>query len=157
MRKRELWLRTIAWFKLVKGGLLLITALGLLSLLHQDVAIVIEKWIRALRFDPENRFAHALLIKAGLWDDRSLKMAGAATFAYAALFLTEGTGLLLRRRWAEYLTAIATGAFIPFELYILFQEATVMRGLLLAFNAAIVWYLVARLKHKRSSVPQIAP
>jgi len=133
----------------MKGGLLLIAALGLGSLLHKDVAMVIEKWIRALRFDPEDKLARALLAKVGPWDDRSLEIVGAGTLVYAALFLTEGVGLLLRKRWAEYLTAIATGSFIPFELYILFQERTVTKGLLLAINVAIVWYLIARLKRPK--------
>jgi uncharacterized membrane protein (DUF2068 family) len=150
---REPWLRLIGWFKIVKGVLLLITVLGLVSLLHRDVATVIEKWIRTLRFDPENKFAHALLAKVGPWDDHSREIVGAGTLAYAALFLTEGIGLLLRERWAEYLTAIATGSFIPFELYILFHEATVMKGLLLAVNVAIVWYLIARLKRSRAAAP----
>lgn len=150
-RKREPWLRLIAWFKIMKGGLLLITALGLVSLLHKDVALVVEKWIRAFRFDPENKLAHALLAKVGPWDDHSLEIVGAGTLVYAAMFLTEGIGLLLRKRWAEYLTVIATGSFIPFELYILFQERTVMKGLLLAINVAIVWYLIARLRRPRAA------
>ncbi len=41
-------------------------------------------------------------------DDRKLKAIGAGTFFYAALLLTEGIGLLLRRRWAEYFTVIVT-------------------------------------------------
>jgi uncharacterized membrane protein (DUF2068 family) len=150
-RERDPWLHFIAWFKIVKGALLLITALGLLTLLHQDVAKVIEKWIQALRFDPENKFAHAMLAKVGAWDDHGLKVVSAGTSAYAALFLTEGTGLLLRKRWAEYLTAIATGSFVPIEVFVLFREATVVKTLLLACNVAIVWYLVARLKRPRAA------
>lgn len=148
-RERDPWLRSIAWYKLVKGTLLLITALGLLSLVHQDVARVIEKWIRALRFDPENRFLRDLLAKVGLWNDHYLELLSAGTLAYAALFFTEGIGLLLRKRWAEYLTTIATGSFVPFELYILFHEVTFMKVLLLAVNAAIVWYMIARLRRPR--------
>ncbi|HUZ88000.1 MAG TPA: DUF2127 domain-containing protein [Candidatus Baltobacterales bacterium] len=34
---------------------------------------------------------------------------------YALLEGTEGVGLALRRRWAEYLTVIATGILIPYE------------------------------------------
>ena len=44
-----------------------------------------------------------------------LKLATAGAFAYAALFITEGTGLLMRKRWAHWLTIIATlgGLVIP--------------------------------------------
>jgi len=120
-------------------------------LLHQDVASVIEKWTRALRFDPDNKFTRELLAKVGLWNDHNVELVSAATLAYAALFLTEGIGLLRRRRWADYLTTIATGSFIPFEIYVLFHEATVTKGLLLAINVAIVWYMIARLRRPRVS------
>ena len=36
---------------------------------------------------------------------------------YAELFLTEGIGLWLEQRWAEWLTVIITSALIPIEIY----------------------------------------
>ena len=39
------------------------------------------------------------------------------TVAYTAVVLAEGTGLWLRRAWAEWLTVLATGSLIPFELW----------------------------------------
>jgi hypothetical protein len=43
---------------------------------------------------------------------------------YAGLLLTEGLGLLLRKRWAEYLTIITTAGLIPIELYEMSRRAT---------------------------------
>ena len=63
---------------------------------------------------------------------------------YAALEATEGVGLLLRRRWAEYLTVIATGIGIPFELLELVQRLTAVRVGALAVNVAVVLYLAWR-------------
>ena len=106
------WLRLIALFKLIKGMLLVAAGIGALRLLHRDVADVVERWIDVLRVDPDNRFIHSVLVKVLTVNDRSLKEISAGTFAYAALFLTEGTGLLLRKRWAQYFTIIVTGSFL---------------------------------------------
>lgn len=139
-----IWL--IAFFKLVKGLLLLVVGVGALSLLHKDVAGQMGHWIGLLRVDPENHYIHLLLMKLGLVDDRKLKEIGAGTFFYAALLLTEGAGLFLRKRWAAYLTAIATGSFIPLEIYELVRSASLVKIVVIAINVAIVWYLVDRVR-----------
>ena len=65
---------------------------------------------------------------------------------FAAIFLTEGIGLLLRRHWAEYLAVIATASFLPLELYELFHRVRPTRVVIVAANLAIVVYLIARLR-----------
>src|SRR5436190_10053485 len=90
-------LRIIAVFKLVKGVLLLVLAVGALRLLHQDLAQVLTRWLNDLRIDPGNKYAAALLTKAGLLNERTLGLLGWLTFGYAALFLTEGMGLYLKK------------------------------------------------------------
>jgi len=71
------------------------------------------------------------------------------TFVYAAVFLVEGTGLLLRKRWAEYLTTIVTASFVPFELYEMAHTPSVLKAAGIALNVAIVVYLIVRLRQKR--------
>ncbi len=139
-----LWL--IGGFKLAKGLLLLVVGVGVLRLLHRDVADVLASWIAQLHVDPENRYVDRALSAALSLDDRRLKQISVGTFAYAALLLTEGAGLLLRQRWAEYLTVIVTGSFIPLELYELAKRITLTRLTVIGINVAIVWYLVARLR-----------
>src|SRR5690242_7572790 len=46
-----------------------------------------------------------------------LRALSVGTFIYAGLLATEGTGLLLRKRWAEYFTIITTAGFIPLGVY----------------------------------------
>jgi len=142
----------IGALKLFKGLLLLLLAFGSLHLLHRDIAETLSPIIAELHIDPENRhFARAL---ASIWalDDRALKRIGAGAFFYAALLSTEGIGLLLRQRWAEYFTVLVTGSFVPLELYELARRATVTRLLVLAINVAIVWYLVAHIASTRAAV-----
>ncbi|HSS62356.1 MAG TPA: DUF2127 domain-containing protein [Candidatus Limnocylindrales bacterium] len=64
--------------------------------------------------------------------------------AYAALEGTEGIGLAMRRRWAEYLTVIATGILIPYEAYEVIAHPTLFKVGALALNLAVVGYLAYR-------------
>jgi uncharacterized membrane protein (DUF2068 family) len=139
----------IALFKLLKGLLLVSVGIGAVKLLHRDVADTVMHWINVLRVDPDNRLIHSLLTKV-LWvSPNQLKALSAGTFIYAGLLLTEGTGLLLRKRWAEYFTIITTAGLIPLELYELARHFTAVKVLVLAVNVAIVVYLVVRVRHGR--------
>ena len=63
---------------------------------------------------------------------------------YAALEATEGVGLAMRRRWAEYLTVIATGILIPYEAYEVVVHVTLLKVGALLLNLAVVGYLAYR-------------
>jgi uncharacterized membrane protein (DUF2068 family) len=142
------WILLIAVFKLIKGVLLVAAGIGALRLLHKDVADVVEHWINVLRLDPDNRFIHALMAKVWSVDDRTLEEISAGTFCYAALFLTEGTGLLLGKRWARYFTIIVTGSFLPLEVYELMRQASVAKTVVILLNVAIIGYLAVGLRRE---------
>lgn len=55
---------------------------------------------------------------------------------------TEAIGLWKERRWAEYLTVVATAGFVPLEVHELLDRVTVLRVLALAINIALVVWLV---------------
>ena len=145
-RHRDWGLLIIAIFKLVKGVLLLIVGIGALTLIHKDVAELAARLVDHFRVDPNNTHVHSLLTKLGVVDARRLEEISAGTFFYSALLLTEGTGLLLKKRWAEYFTVIVTASFIPMEIYELVKRVTFTRTCLIVVNLAIVWYLVKRLR-----------
>ena len=147
-RNNGLWI--IAIFKLAKGLLLLAVGMGALTLLHKDAADVVAQWVDVLRVDPDNRYLHGLLAKLTILDQRKLEEISAGAFFYSGLMLTEGIGLLLRKHWAEYLTAIATASFIPLEIYELAKRLSMAKLAVIGLNALVVWYLVARLRRERS-------
>ena len=64
---------------------------------------------------------------------------------YAVLEGAEGIGLLLHRRWAEYLTVVATGLLMPPEVYEIAQKPNALRVAVLVVNVAILVYLIAKL------------
>jgi len=135
-------------FKLFTGGSLLIVSLGLLRYLHRDLRHAIHHFIDLFRVDPENRYVAALLAKLGLVNDRHLKELAGLAAIYAALYLVEGSGLLLRKRWAEWLTVIATGSFVPVEVYEIARQCSISRIALLIGNLAIVFYLIWVIRQK---------
>jgi uncharacterized membrane protein (DUF2068 family) len=89
-------------------------------------------------------------------DDQKLKELGAGTFCYAALFITEGTGLLLRKRWAKYLTIIVTTSFLPLEFFELMRSPGLGKAMLIPLNVAIVIYLILRRNDEPRSPKQPA-
>ena len=54
----------------------------------------------------------------------------------------EAVGLWRERRWAEYLTALATAGFLPLEVHELLKRVTILRVSALVVNVAILVYLV---------------
>jgi uncharacterized membrane protein (DUF2068 family) len=139
----------IGLFKLLKAVLLIIVGIGALRLLHKDVADTVAHWIDVLRVDPDNRFIHRILAKVFAATPAQLKTLSVGTFFYAALLMTEGTGLLLRKHWAEYFTVVTTAALVPLEIYELVERFTMAKTIVLVVNVAIVWYLLIRLRRRR--------
>jgi len=78
----------------------------------------------------------------GTFNHTTLLAIGA--IVYALLEGTEGVGLAMRRRWAEYLTVIATGILIPYEAYEVIHKITLFKVGALLLNVAVVGYLAYR-------------
>ena len=144
-------LQLIAAFKLLKGFALLALGIGALKLLHKDVAALVEHWINVFQVDSHNHLINKLLEKLAVLDDRRLKELSVGTFIYAAIFFTEGIGLALRKRWAEYFTIIVTSSLLPLEVYALAKHASVGEVLALLINLGVVAYLVRELRRTRGA------
>ena len=139
-------LRVIAAFKLLKVIALIAVGVGALKLLHKDVAAIAEHWISVFQVDPHNHYIDLLLAKLSNVDDRRLKELSIGTFIYAGIFLVEGVGLALQKRWAEYFTIITTSSFLPIEIYELARRVSMGRCFALAINLAVVAYLIFELR-----------
>ena len=83
-----------------------------------------------------------LVVYIGNFSHTTLLAVGA--IVYALLEGTEGVGLAMRRRWAEYLTVIATGILIPYEAYEVIHQITLFKVGALLLNVAVVGYLAYR-------------
>jgi uncharacterized membrane protein (DUF2068 family) len=72
----------------------------------------------------------------------ALKVLIVTASAYCIIEGVEAVGLWRERRWAEYLTAVATAGFLPFEIHELSKRVTVLRVTALVVNLLILGYLV---------------
>jgi uncharacterized membrane protein (DUF2068 family) len=144
-------IRAISYLKLFKAFLLVVSGIGLLKLLNKDLADVVIHWMNTLHVDPDNRHFHKLLLKTSVVNERQLKELSIGSFFYAGLFLTEGSALLLQKRWAKYFTLIITASFIPLELWDVHRSFSVIKAAVIAVNVAIVWYLAAQINIDRTT------
>ena len=72
----------------------------------------------------------------------TLRVVALIAAAYAVLEGLEAVGLWLMRRWAEYLTFVATTLLLPLEVYELTKHISTFKIAALLVNLAIVVYLL---------------
>jgi uncharacterized membrane protein (DUF2068 family) len=82
-------------------------------------------------------FRHLFLIKPA-----HLYEAGLLVIGYALLEATEMVGLWLAKRWAEYLTFLATILLVPFEVYEMVESFGTFKVVTFLVNIAIAVYLL---------------
>jgi uncharacterized membrane protein (DUF2068 family) len=146
-------IRLIAVFKLLKAIVLIVVGVGILKLIHNNVASVLEHWVAMLGLDPGNRYVDHALQSAANISPNKIKDFGLGSFVYAALFLTEGIGLWFLKRWAEWFTVIVTSSLVPLEVYEIYHHPTPIKVLVLIINIAVVGYLLYRIRTERFDVP----
>ncbi|HLJ03736.1 MAG TPA: DUF2127 domain-containing protein [Solirubrobacteraceae bacterium] len=71
-----------------------------------------------------------------------LREVGFALLAYGVLEGVEAVGLWLTKRWAEYLTFLATTVLLPLEVYELTSRLTALKVIGFIINLAVVIYLL---------------
>jgi len=71
-----------------------------------------------------------------------LYVLAAIFLAYAALEGVEAVGLWFNRRWAEYLTFVATSILIPYEIYELYLRLSVVKVVAFVLNVLVAAYLL---------------
>jgi uncharacterized membrane protein (DUF2068 family) len=72
----------------------------------------------------------------------TLSTVGIGVLGYALLEGVEAVGLWLQKRWAEYLTLIATAVFLPLEVYEMSHHLTPFKVIAFIVNLAVVLYLL---------------
>ena len=154
----ERYLRWIAWLNIGKGALLCLLALGFLGFLHKDIDVIVGNWLSLLGMNMENRHIVKLLARLDQVTDKQVAQWSGITFAVAGVFLTEGTGLLLRQEWAKYLTIGVTASFIPLEIIESIKHFGWLKVALMVVNVAMVAFLVISLirEKRRPRQPQPA-
>ena len=71
----------------------------------------------------------------------TLVLVAVLLLAYALIELVEAGGLWYAKRWAEYLTVVATAAFLPLEIYELTEHISWLKIATLVLNILAVLYI----------------
>jgi uncharacterized membrane protein (DUF2068 family) len=145
--EHDAFIKVIILERLVKATVLIALAVGLLVAGEKGL---LATWASYARDELNLEAGHGLIIQLllrlllliGNFNHVTILAIGA--IAYALLEGTEGVGLAMRRRWAEYLTVIATGILIPYEAYEVLHHATLFKVGALLLNLAVVGYLAYR-------------
>jgi len=163
-KRRVRYLKVIALFKIFKGVLLFLLGFSLLFLNSRPVWLdQISDWADDQLLLHHSKYVIFLLNK--LQDALSggaLRATGILALFYCAVLFTEGTGVYMQKRWAEFLMIFATAALIPVEVRhvwhrLIFHGPILVPALLLLANCFIVWFLymvLRRVKPEAHAAPE---
>jgi len=145
--EHDAFIKVIIVERLVKSTVLIALAIGLLIAGEKGWLATWSDYAQdQLNLNVGHGFLTQLLLRlvAYVGNFSHVDLVAIAAIAYALLEGTEGIGLAMRRRWAEYLTVIATGILIPYETYEVIHRATLFKVGALLLNVAVVGYLAYR-------------
>ena len=154
-KERDWTIHIIAVLKFLKGIVLLIIGIKLLTLINKDISEWAMDFVNRHGIDAENRFVHSILEKLADVNRNQMMMMSGGAFLYSSLQMTEGIGLWMEKRWAEYLTVVATSLFVPLEIYEIYEKFTWVRVVILIVNLFVVWYLATRLRDEKKENREI--
>jgi len=158
-QNRARYLKLIALFKIVKGVLLLAIGFSLLVLNTRT------RWLDAISdwADEEVLLVHSRMVLyllnklQAFLSDGQFRVPGLLALFYSAILFTEGIGVYLQKRWAEFLMVFATATLIPFEVRHIFHRPSITGFVVLAVNCFIVWFLYRVLKRGKHAAPAAHP
>jgi uncharacterized membrane protein (DUF2068 family) len=139
----------VGLYKLSKAIFFGAMGAGALHLIHHNFGDFVMGVVDRLPIDPESHFVGLIMDRADLVNHHELRQFSMATFAYSVTCLIEGTGLMRRKVWAEYLTTILTAMALPWETYELIHHFTWLKVGVILVNLGVLIYLLWVLKQKR--------
>lgn len=138
----------VGLFKIGKFLFFVAIGAGALHLVHRNLGDLVMRLVDALPIDPEGRVVSIIMDKADLIDAHDLRRIGAGACTYAVVCLVEGTGLLLRKTWAEYFTVVLTALGLPVEAFEILHRFNWYKVGAFAVNFLILLYLLWVLKKR---------
>ena len=151
---RVRYLKLIALFKIGKGVLLLCFGLSVLLLNSKPAWVdAVSDWIDDEALVVHGKAAHFVLTRLQeVLAGGALQAAAVIALFYSAVLFTEGIGVYLQKRWAEFLMIIATAALIPLEVRHLYHRPSTSAVVILLVNCFIVWFLYRVLRREPAQV-----
>jgi uncharacterized membrane protein (DUF2068 family) len=160
--RRVRYLKIIALFKILKGALLFGLGFSLLFLNSRPAWLdQISDWADdQLLLHHSKAIAFLLNKLQEVLSGGALRATATLALFYCGVLFTEGIGVYMQKRWAEFLMIFATAGLIPLEVkhtwhQLMRHQPIVAPLLLLMANCFIVWFLYMVLRRdKHPTVPK---
>ncbi|MGW7006613.1 DUF2127 domain-containing protein [Streptomyces sp. NPDC054933] len=143
-------LRLLAFERAVRGVFIVLAAAAVWKFSNSQTAVhqLFEQNLTVFRpvaqhfgYDIDHSPVVDTIRKTFDYKHSTLVVVAAALLAYALIELVEGVGLWFAKRWAEYLTVVATAAFLPLEIYELTEKVSGLKIATLVINVIAVLYI----------------
>jgi uncharacterized membrane protein (DUF2068 family) len=144
--------RLLPWIaaeRAVRAVLLLLVGVVLVTHTNTDYGRDISRLAQHLGFDPASNGIRRLSGAAERLSPAKIRFYGVVAIAYGLLEAVESYGLFRRRRWAEYLTVVATVLLFVPEIDELVKKPSLLKVGAILVNLTIVIYLAVRLRRTR--------
>jgi uncharacterized membrane protein (DUF2068 family) len=141
--------RLLPWIaaeRALRTLVLLSVGIALVSHPHANWASDIAHLAQRLGLDPKDNWIQRIMNDVGKLHAHQDLVFGLAAIGYGVLEGAEAYGLFTRRHWGEWLTVVATSLLFVPEVWELTNSATLLKVGAVVVNAAIVGYLVWRLR-----------
>ncbi|MGP9018463.1 DUF2127 domain-containing protein [Streptomyces sp. BR1] len=147
-------LRFLAVERLVRGVFIVLVALAIWKFSNSQDSVrqlfdenldVFRPVFQHFHYDLDHSPVVDSIRKSFGYKHSTLMAVAGALLAYALIEIVEAFGLWRGERWAEYLTVVATAAFLPLEIYELTEKVSPFKIVTLALNVlAVLWILLSK-------------
>ena len=147
-------LRVLAVERMVRGVFIVLIAIAVWKFSNSQTSVqqffnddlnLLQPIAQHFHYDLNNSPIVGTIQKTFDYKRSTLLITAAALLVYALIEIVEAFGLWAAKRWAEYLTVVATAAFLPLEVYELTEKVSGFKIGTLALNVlAVLYILVAK-------------
>lgn len=143
-------LRFLAVERALRGVFIVLVAVAVWKFSNSQDAVrrlfdeyldVFRPVFRHFHYDLDHSPVAGTLQKTFGYQHSTLVLVAVLLLVYALIELVEAVGLWYARRWAEYLTVVATAAFLPLEIYELTEHVSGLKIATLVLNVLAVLYI----------------
>lgn len=144
-------LRFLAVERVLRGLLIVLAAWAVWKFSNSQDAVhqLFEKDLTAFKpvadhfhYDLDHSPVVDTIRKTFDYKQSTLRLVAGGLVVYALIEIVEGFGLWWGKRWAEYLTVVATAAFLPIEVWELTEKTSSFKIATLALNVLAVLYIL---------------
>lgn len=144
-------LRFLAVERLVRGVFIVLVAFAVWKFSNSQTSVqqffndnltLFQPIAQHFHYDLNNSPVVGTIQKTFNYKHSTLVITAVALLVYALIEIVEAFGLWAAKRWAEYLTVVATAMFLPLEVYELTEKVSYFKIGTLALNVLAVLYIL---------------